>query len=373
MRAVASIAKHRKESHVSLDQHVRACRNGLAKSLSDRRAVYLDSRYWILLREASLGREAQPVIKELLELLRTQVYGGQTFCPISEAVFAELMKQEDLRTRRATAALIDDLSLGTTLAPQDERIGTELAHFLYACRGQRALDPVCCLVWSKLSYVLGLFHPTDRGFGPSTDLAIQKAFFDHMWEMPLVTVVDRLSLVPAPPRHDFSQLTHRLNTGNHQHAHELRSFAQTYDIEVEGVISLYTKVFIQILEKMFEEETGEPSQLNSQRRIEYEQMAENILVSTFNKRRLIEQLPTLHVIASCHAAVRWNRGRRFKENDLLDFNHAAAALSYCDAFFTERSLQVLATKGPLTLDKELGCEVVSDVHEAVELLKSYDR
>ena len=110
MRAGASIEKHRKEPHVSLDQYVRACRVGLAKSLNDRRAVYLDSRYWILLREAFLGRETRPVIKELLELLRTQVYGGQTFCPISEAVFIELLKQEDLRTRRVTATLIDDLA-----------------------------------------------------------------------------------------------------------------------------------------------------------------------------------------------------------------------------------------------------------------------
>ena len=139
-----------------------------------------------------------------------------------------------------------------------------------------------------------------------------------------------------------------------------------------GAASLYAKVGVQILEKMFKKETGELSQLNSQRRIEHEQMLQALIVSGFRKRRLIEQLPTLHVIASCHAAVRWNRGRRFKENDLLDFNHAAAALSYCDAFFTERSLQVLVTKGPLTLDKELSCEVVSDVHEAVELLKSYD-
>ena len=78
---------------------------------------------------------------------------------------------------------------------------------------------MCSLIWSKLSYVLGLFHPTNTGFDPPTELAIRKAFFDHMWDLPFATVVDVLSIAPASPP-AFNQLANKLNTGNHQNAHE---------------------------------------------------------------------------------------------------------------------------------------------------------
>jgi hypothetical protein len=181
----SSFAKHKAEPNVSVDEYVRARRIELGRSLDHRRPVYLDLRYWIILRDALLNRTADPTAKTLLDLLRRQVRAGRIFCPISGAVFLELLKQKDLSTRSATAQLIDDLSLGVTLAPEPERIGTELAHFLYSQRDQQALYPLQWLVWSKLSDVLDVVHPTDTGFQPQTELMIQKAFFDHMWGMSL--------------------------------------------------------------------------------------------------------------------------------------------------------------------------------------------
>src|SRR6266436_4161094 len=62
-------------------------------------------------------------------------------------------------------------------------------------------------------------------------------------------------------------------------------------------------------------------------------------------------LRTLHIHASLHASVRWNKSRKLKPNDILDFHHAAAALAYCDAFFTERSVRNIATQHHIALDK----------------------
>ena len=38
-----------------------------------------------------------------------------------------------------------------------------------------------CLAWSKLSYMLGVVHPTNIIFDQAQELIIQKAFFGHMW------------------------------------------------------------------------------------------------------------------------------------------------------------------------------------------------
>jgi hypothetical protein len=48
-----------------------------------------------------------------------------------------------------------------------------------------------------------------------------------------------------------------------------------------------------------------------------------------------QQLRTLHIHAALHAAFRWDKARRFTSNNLYDFEHASAALAYCQLFFTE--------------------------------------
>lgn len=80
------------------------------------------------------------------------------------------------------------------------------------------------------------------------------------------------------------------------------------------------------------------------------------------------KLRTSYVLASIHAAVRAAKGRKFKPNDLFDFDHAAAALGYCNAFFTDDKLAKLLTRAPLEFDQRFDCPVVADSASAVEML-----
>ena len=76
-------------------------------------------------------------------------------------------------------------------------------------------------------------------------------------------------------------------------------------------------------------------------------------------------LRTLHIDASLHAAFRWDKKRKLRSNDLDDFTHAKAALAYCNAFFTERSLRSLITSKHLALDKLYDCHVAATEDEAL--------
>ncbi|EJC3510817.1 hypothetical protein MYX42_004021, partial [Escherichia coli] len=77
---------------------------------------------------------------------------------------------------------------------------------------------------------------------------------------------------------------------------------------------------------------------------------------------------TLHIGASCHAAVRWDQKRQLNGNDLLDFHHAEAALGYCDLFLTEKPLKVLVSQEHLGLRELFSCSVESSASEGLKIL-----
>ena len=74
------LQNHRKHPDVSLDQHFSNRVAELAREVLTRRRVYLDTRYWIFLRDAELGRTRKPVHVELLEVLRSEVRSGRFLC-----------------------------------------------------------------------------------------------------------------------------------------------------------------------------------------------------------------------------------------------------------------------------------------------------
>ena len=124
------IDAHRATTHISVDQYVKQRSVELGQSLGDRFALYLDQNFWIAVRNADNGSGTE-LENELLRMLRELAREGAIFCPISETVLVELLKQDDVQSRLSTARLIDDLSLGVSLIPYDMRAGTELAHVIH--------------------------------------------------------------------------------------------------------------------------------------------------------------------------------------------------------------------------------------------------
>lgn len=135
-----TIEEHLGLPSVSIEEHSRQLRIRLGEQLGGRRAIYLDTRFWIELRKAVAGLGA-PVWSELLRVLRDGVIRKRLFCSISETTFFEIIKQQDRTSRRATAALIDELSLGVTLVGQQERIATEISHMFHDKSGRTMLPP----------------------------------------------------------------------------------------------------------------------------------------------------------------------------------------------------------------------------------------
>jgi hypothetical protein len=358
---------------VSLEAHVRRTRVALGEAVTRKTVVYLDTNYWICLRQAAQGApNADSAYATLLEWLRKAVAAGMLVCPISASTFLELMKQADPVSRLSTASLINELSEGVALIEEQERFETEIAYFIHAKSGDiELLHPLKHLVWCKLSYVLGFVHPTETPFDVATELAIQKAFFDHLWSRSLADIIPKLSdpsgIIEAG---DFAAIAERLNQANALHAGDLRTYDDAYSAEVRGLVDSVGSMALDVLEKMARKRGFAVEDITETHRLEDIKKWKNLLSFALESDRARDILRTIHIHACLHASVRWNKKRKLKSNDLLDFHHAAAALAYCNAFFTERSLRTLATQGHLALDARYGCRVIASADDAVDYVRN---
>lgn len=355
------------EGHISLDCHVRARRIAASNAIKTRTKIYLDTNYWVQLRKAASG-VGPPAAERLLAALRDGVAGGRLICPLSESALIELLNQRDLRTRRATAELMDELSLGYCLADPETRMATEVAHYFHQRLGQN-VHPLDALVWSKASYALGVLHPVPPDFVPrDIALAIQKAVFDETWEASFTMIVDTIGEAPIPLNDDLEAAAARLNANNDAHAHELRSFRQTLKAEVRGVASCFDSILREVAERLGGRVglVAPPDQATEWRNIL--DLLAAVIVAELDKGREPARLPSLAIEAALHASNRWDRGRRLDAHDLLDFRHAAAALAYCNAFFTEKPLRTMIEQKHIALDQRFRCPVRATLDDAADFL-----
>lgn len=365
----ASIDAHRATHHIDLKRHARNKQIELANSLRERRAVYLDLKFWIGMREAEAASTASRY-GDLFQALQRAVHSGRAFCPISDSCFLEVFKQSDPATRRRTAELIDELSLGVTIIPFDLRVGTEIAHLLHAARTPGQVFALDDLVWTKLSNVLGYYSPSENMFDAATGRAIEKAFFDYMWTIPLTEMERLIGDSMSGEEEHHARLAEKLTRGIQAHTSDLKNFEQAYEQEVVGVLDLYAGRAASILFDMAPPSLGPRPAKDSEEYKEIERHCLGLLVAAIRTEPGKATLRTLHIETCLHAAVRWNKGQKFKANDFFDYQHAAAAVGYCDAFFTERSLCSVLTRSDLALDKYYGCTVVSTPEAALEYVST---
>jgi hypothetical protein len=363
---------HRAHPEISLDRHVKRRVVELGQSLEQRLAVYLDTKFWIILRDCAIGRNSDPAAQELLQQLRKLVQDGRVFCPISDSTFSEFLKNGDPTARLQIARVVDELSLGVSLLDHQMRLGTEVSHFVYSFEGSGDLHPLHHLVWSKVAYALGFIHPSQTGVDAETELAIQKAFFDRMWDMRLEEVMRTLGSNSSPDGLDFNVSS--LNEGVKQNADQLKSFVQALEAELKGVVELGADIAMGVTGELFRKKTGEepPEPKSSQWQTYWNQWANLLFVALKKRPQVRQRLRTLHIHAALHAAFRWDKARRFTSNDLYDFEHASAALAYCQAFFTEDGLHSAIAARHVALDELFQCRVASEIAGAIKVLKQIE-
>lgn len=369
MKIVNTISHHLHTPGISLQSHLRQKQLDLARDIQAAKKVYLDTKFWLLLRDARLGRNVGSDTVALLRLLQESVDRGSVVCPISADTFIEVFRQTDRDTLRTCIKLIDDLSKGTAIILLMDRIALEVHHFLRRnANGPSAVYRVEDLIWTKVPYVLGFCTPVSQSLPPEIDLAMQKAFLDQLWVTKMTEMLDIMGDDNRLPSNAFPDISDQLNRGKLDHRHENNSFKQLFLSELWGVLDLYAPCFSDIMARIYERDTGQHVSAEEKTKAESGRMVAKLIYEAFRHNKLTCELPSLRLGAGFHAAVRWDRNRKFKANDLPDFRHAVAAIPYCDFFLTEHSLRHLVSDRNLRLESLFPCRTFSDAASAVQAL-----
>lgn len=370
MEFVNTVDYHRNNPDVPLFDYYRKLRLDLASSISVKKKIYLDTKFWVLLRNGAMDPINNNQEYNLLQLALKLVESGACIFPISEDVFSEVIRQTDEGTLLKTVELIDLLSLGVSTLSHEERVQLELMFFFYSHLGQETYLPQE-VVWTKLSYTMGFNSFTHDDFLDSENLIIQKAFTDQMWSISLTDTIKRMisnggMSLSMPPTADS------INEGKFSHIHEASSFKKMFMNEVAGWVDVYGDMLCELIEHSYTRMTGSsiPENRTGNDRDKTRKDMCAMVYNLFRLNKMGTYLPSAHITSGLYAAVRWDKKQKFQDHDFHDFRHASAALPYFDHFFTEKRLTNLVTQNHLKFDKIFECKVCSKVSQAIKVLES---
>ena len=343
---------------LKINDYIKSHRLKISKLLKGKEIIYLDTKYWLILREQNTETDSNKriLLDRILELSNT----GKCIFPISEISFWEFLKQNDPETLKATATLVDRLSKGVMMIDINERRVLEFKHFLYRSTS-RETHNLNELIWTSLPLVLGY----DFISRLKTE-NLQKSFFDFLTSFSLYEMIEILySCGKIRKSFSYKDDVDALNRDKMKYSHENTSFKQMFLSELSGYLHLFQDVFKDVVYDMFCEEYNKEPTVKETESMNNSFMY--LIYNGFKKEKLTTELPVFRIIPELFACARWNKGRKFKDgNDLMDFMHASFALPYCDYFFTEKELKTMIEQ--TKLDKLYGCIVESKSNKILERL-----
>ena len=370
MKSIDTFDKHRREPNKTLDSYVKEKRLILGQEIKNVKKVYLDTKFWLLLRDAYLMREQSQLHTELLSLLIHLVNIKSIICPISQDIIIEISKQSDNKTLRKSIEILDILSKGISLISLYERHRLELLSFVRKnISGEDSIYTIDEFAWTKAPYVMGFTYPHMFEYSKEDNLAIQKAFFDQMWTTSLVDMVEVMGIDNLHKMPKLQDISADLNEGKNDHKDENNTFEQMFLSELAGILDFYIPDFKDIIQYMYQKETGHVPSKEELANDNSGQMLANLIYHAFRLKKITKELPSFRISAGLHSALRWDTKRKIKPNDIHDLHHAVSAIPYCDLFFTERSLKDLVTRKNLAYDKLYNCTIAAHLDEAIQSLK----
>jgi hypothetical protein len=361
---------HKQHPEVSYEIYSLAKRLEMGAEVLKLRRIYLDQKYWIYCRDAHRGKPQKPIHTDIWLKLRAGVRDGVAICPANEAMFLETLKQAD-DSRRITAEVVDSLSAKVALQPFMARFRKELSHVAWErFLGVKGLKPLQQQVWLPLGFLMEELVPSSTPFSEELEVALQKGFFDFFERIGMLDIFEILNGKTLPPERDDAKHAAMQTDMAATHRHEFCSFEDVFGIEVEGVLDGLSDEISKFARFLFDQ--GKFITLDGKPALTFDAQARNLsqlLCSHLASHEITKELPLIHIGCGIHAAIRHKR-QSYHVGDRYDHRHACAALPYCDAFFTERSLGNLLVQRPLEYDKIYNCRVIWEDEAVLAFVES---
>jgi len=360
-------AIYRAHPSVTLDEYRCRLLHRFGQIVSGKLLVYLDLKYWINLRDVAFGHRIDHAYCRLFDLLINEASRGRIVCPLSYWIFAELLKQADARTRKATAELIDKLSTSVAFMSHGEIVRQEILHFIRKVSAHYKHTrkwPIRECIWTRTLSFLGDRIPVWPDTIPQSDqLLVQKSWEDFSFFMPLTELIQSNAINRSdviPNWYDVAGINRRKQQVRKQHSSFKRMFlAELMHTVKENEEHWYeTMAYLYFLESGKEETIDAEAVPHDERRL-----ARNLISYAFKKNKISNELPSYHILAALYAAICWNNTKQLTENDVLDFYHAQLAIPYC-VFLTDSPLKSLTCSRLLRFDKIYHTEIIANAEEA---------
>ncbi len=340
------------------ENYIKQQRLDLYNSIKSTKKIYLDTNYWIKLRDAEKNNDQTD--KRLLYKLKELVKQKKCILPISEITFWEILKQGDFKTLKDSATLIDEFSNGISLIKDDERRHLE---FLIFIRKSKKKSTYECneLVWTKLSMnILYNYLPQPKQY----DLNIKFIeFIESITFFDMISIMEDLKIFKP---FYFKDNIDFLNEAKEKYKNENKSFKQLFLKELGGYIDYFKDNLNQTMEQMYYLEFGKQITETEKSTIDQDGL-KNLMYNLFRLNKVTTEFPTFSIFPELSASVRWNQSRKYVDgNDTIDFLHATSALPYFDFFFTEKELRTIIFQQKL--DSKYNCIVESDTNKILEVL-----
>lgn len=342
-------------------------RRVLFNGISGGRKLFLDTNFWVWLRDADPNGTDDKAT--LLRRLREGTRARQMTCVLHVGSFMEFAKQKNPTLLKAIAEIADELCEGVCLASRDEQRFVEAGELVSETFGADFHGD-----YGRWTHVGQMFRSTY----PKSDLPISK-LAERVIDKCLIDAAHTASLsrILQDIGGDASGFAFKIEDSTIAAVEALRASNQA-----KGIRRLRARVdsFCEILQKeyfrplWFHTQTFllrdgvEPSE--AELRTLVGEMIEKS-IGRFNTRSLGRHLASAAIIAELYSLYEaGDLKRRLKSNDWVDWDHAASALPHCDAFFCERHLAALLNQSGGCANW-YGCRVAGSVEAALRVLDEF--
>lgn len=357
-RVQQSIERHRVAATATPERYLEQKREELARELEGKKLIYLDTKHWVNLCHVLVQSPVRaPVYDVILGLLEALRQNGRICCPVSAALFSELMKQNDPSTRQLTARLMDFLSGGVCLQNWLDLAKAEFGRHICRTLQIHTFGEDSFPTWTKVGYWAGehTFEFTGETEGDSAML--EKVYLDLRWEMTCEDYQSMPDWTATPDAFGVAWVAEFEKSKAYQ-AQVKQSFPKLVRAKRGQLLAVLKDTLLPML-ALCQSAPGTPS----------EHVA--AVLDPIYEGRDPQALPALEVVAGLDAALTLETTRKVQANDMEDYHHAAQALPYCDALFCDKFMAQKLRSGQLDFANVYQTEIGSRPEEIVAYLKSF--
>lgn len=340
----------------------------LATQLVAKKAIFLDTKGWVHLRQAAFGDVAHAAWQPVLQLLRRLIAAQRIFCPVSFTTVSEVLKQSDDHTREATAGLMDELSLGIGFCAPDEQVIFEVDR---QARRKTQSPERDLSVWTKTCVTFMRERMLDMKISLVEEFPLFEAAFNEVWNTPISEFIRAAGHTPTA---SLTAAVAVLNADNEANRSEITTFTALLENECVGVARAASKLthsFVRpyIARKLVA--AGLPKFLaeSSDKEVETRAVIAWVIEALRTKEGRL-QLPSLFTYAAIHAQIRWMRTQKLRDNDLPDHSQVAQAIGYCDALLLDRATRNVLVAPQIRLDQFYGTTIMVTPEEFSTYLRT---